>query len=325
MKISICIPVYNGADSIGRLVEKVQQQLAGYELEFVLVNDGSPDNSDEVCSDLARRMSNVTYVCLRKNSGEHNAVMCGLNHVTGDYVAIIDDDFQNPPEEILTLIDEAKRGNFDVVYSKYKKKMHAAHRNLGSKFNDLVATWLLEKPRDLYLSSFKLIHIDVVHEIIKYKGPFPYIDGLILRVTRNIGSVYVRHEDRKAGRSNYTLKKLFSLWLNMFINFSVKPLRLFTTIGIATSLLSLLLLVWFVVEKILRPDQQQGWTSIMCAVTFFAGVQLMFLGLIGEYLGKQYLTANNTPQWTVRRVIRGGSVQKDARAPDMTREPALHA
>jgi undecaprenyl-phosphate 4-deoxy-4-formamido-L-arabinose transferase len=234
--------------------------------------------------------------------------MCALNHISGDYAVIIDDDFQNPPEEILTLVAEAEKG-YDVVYSKYKDKMHSSFRNLGSRFNNLIATWLLEKPSDLYLSSFKLIRADVVREIVQYKGPFPYIDGLLLRVTRNISSVVVRHEIRSEGKSNYTLKKLISLWLNMFINFSVKPLRLFAMLGFATIFLSGGLIIYFISSKILYPEQNYGWTSIMTAIVFFAGIQILFLGLIAEYLGKQYLTANLTPQWTIKRINRAHSTK----------------
>lgn len=307
MKISICIPVYNGESSIARLVDAIRTELATHDLEFVLVNDGSPDRSDEVCLEIARRLPQlVTYIQLRRNHGEHNAVMCALNHMTGDYAVIIDDDFQNPPSEILALVHAAEKG-YDVVYSRYESKKHHALRNLGSRFNGLVATWLLEKPRDLYLSSFKVIRADVVREIIKYTGPYPYIDGLIFRTTRNVSSVLVRHEARREGRSNYTLKKLVSLWLNMFINFSVKPLRLFTLLGIFVAVLSALFIIYVIIEKFINPEQNYGWTSIIVTISFFSGLQLCFLGLIAEYLGKQFLTSNGSPQWTIKRVVRAGA------------------
>src|SRR5690606_18963668 len=122
-----------------------------------------------------------------------------------------DDDFQNPPREIHALVEEARKG-YDVVYSRFKDKRHSGYRNLGSNFNNMVANWLLEKPKDLYLSSFKVISADIVKHIIQYTGPSPYIDGLILRETGNISVVTVDHEDRREGESNYTLAKLVSLW-----------------------------------------------------------------------------------------------------------------
>ncbi|MDP3265864.1 MAG: glycosyltransferase family 2 protein [Sulfuricurvum sp.] len=300
MKISICIPVYNGAMTITALVEEVKKTLHKYEFEIILINDGSKDNSEEVCVNITKQYDFVKFIALRKNFGEHNAVICGLNYATGDYTVIIDDDFQNPPSEILALIDEANKG-YDVVYSRYEEKKHHWFRNLGSKFNDLVATWLLDKPNGLYLSSFKLIRKEVVEEIVKYKGPFPYIDGLILRVTDNIGTKTVEHTKRVEGESNYTLSKLISLWLNMFVNFSIKPLRIATVVGVAISVCSFILGIYFIVEKLLLPDASLGWTSLMVSILFLSGIQLIFLGIIGEYLGKQYLDQNGTPQWVIKK------------------------
>lgn len=300
MKVTICIPVYNSENTIERLVNSIEFELRSYNIEFVLVNDGSKDRSEMVCKALAEKNPRVRFVSLRKNFGEHNAVMCGLNYMSGDCAVIIDDDFQNPPSEIVKLVKELDKG-FDVVYSFYEKKKHNIFRNIGSRFNNLVSTWLLGKPKNLYLSSFKVIRRDVIDEIIKYKGPFPYVDGLLLRVTNNISSVMVEHNFREEGQSNYTFSKLISLWLNMFINFSIKPLRIFTLSGIFISLLSFLSILYFWVYKILHPEVEAGWTSIILAVTFFSGIQLLFLGIIAEYLGKSYLTINQTPQWTVKK------------------------
>jgi len=299
-KISVCIPVYNGSNTIEKLVDEVFVELKNeHEVEIVLVNDASSDNSEDICTKLAQNNENVKFISLRRNYGEHNAVMCALNFATGDYVAIIDDDFQNPPSEILKLVNEAKNG-FDVVYSKYHEKKHHFFRNLGSKFNDLVSTWLLEKPKDLYLSSFKVISKELVKELIKYKGPFPYIDGLILRATNNITSIYVEHHVRQEGKSNYTIKKLASLWLNMFINFSIKPLRVFTFFGMAMASIGFLASLLFIIEKLISPEMELGWTSVIVSILMFSGIQLIFLGLIGEYIGKHYLDSNGTPQWTIK-------------------------
>jgi len=301
MRLSICIPVYNGSKTIGDLVAETRRQLRdyGYELEFVLVNDGSQDNSDRVCTQIAEENDDVSYICLRRNYSEHNAVMCALNHMTGDYAIIVDDDFQNPPSEIIKLVKEAEKG-FDVVYAKYRKKKHNWFRNWGSRFNDRMATWLIGKPKNLYLCSFKLITRDVVNEIIKYTGPFPYIDGLLLRVTNNISDVYVEHLPRKEGKSNYTLGKLINLWLSMFINFSIKPLRLVTFLGFFTGLFCLGLGIYFIVDKILHPEISQGWASTVVIVLFNATLQMLSLGIAGEYIGKHYLDTNGTPQWVVK-------------------------
>ncbi len=301
MKISICIPVYNGEKTIEELVNALIDEFKESELEIILVNDGSKDSSEAVCERVANSKPEVKFISLRKNFGEHNAVICALNYMTGDYAVIIDDDFQNMPSEIKKLLAIAP--DFDVVYSRYHQKKHHWFRNLGSSFNNYVANQLLHKPKDLYLSSFKVIKKEVVKEIIKYKGPFPYIDGLILRVTNSIGVVKVEHSERREGKSNYTLAKLISLWLNMFINFSIKPMRLFTIFGVFLFALGLGFSVYFVVEKIMDPTISVGWTSIIVSVLLLSGVQLVFLGMIGEYLGKQYLDQNGTPQWIVKKEI----------------------
>lgn len=300
MKISICIPVYNGSKTIEALVDKINSVFSAYDYEIVLVNDCSRDNSSEVCRNLCEKYKFIKFIDLRRNYGEHNAVMCALNYCSGDYAAIIDDDLQNPPEEILKLIEEADRG-FDVVYAKYHKKKHNVFRNLGSKINDIFATWLIEKPKNLYLCSFKVINRETINEIIKYKGPFPYIDGLILRVTNNISSVYVKHENRKEGKSNYTFSKLLNLYLSMFVNFSIKPMRVMITMGFLALLAAFLFAVMFIAEKIVHPEIVKGWTSLMIAILFFGGMHSIFIGLVGEYIGKNYLDKNGTPQYCVKK------------------------
>jgi undecaprenyl-phosphate 4-deoxy-4-formamido-L-arabinose transferase len=306
MMISIVIPVYNGGKTIAPLVDRLIGILGMHQLQIVLVDDASPDDSDLVCRGIyTHHPETVTYLKLARNFGEHNAVMAGLRHARGDYVVIMDDDFQNPPEEVTRLIEHASTHGYDVVYSYYPNKRHHWFRNLGSWLNDRMATFMLDKPRDLYLSSFKCLSRFAVGEIIKYTGPFPYIDGLALRCTRNIGKIAVRHDQRKEGRSGYTFRKLVRIWLNMFVNFSVMPLRVSTLMGLAFSALGLLMAVLVVIEKLARPDVPIGWSSVVVAVVLFSGVQLVMLGLVGEYLGRLFLTNNQTPQYTIREVFDG--------------------
>lgn len=307
MMLSVCVPVYNGAATVGRLVEAILSELGPNsgldDLEIILVNDGSPkDESEAVCAELARRIPEVRFIGLRRNYGEHNAVMCALAHSRGDYAAVIDDDFQNPPSEIAVMLDEAKKG-YDVVYARFEKKRHHWFRNWGSRFNNAVAGRLLNKPRGLYLSSFKVISGDLVKEITKYTGPFPYVDGLILRATDSISSVTVKHRDRSEGKSNYTFRKLVNLWIRMFINFSQKPLRIATGTGLFFAAVSLVAAVVFAVQKFLEHESPAGWASLIVAVLFMGSLQLIFLGLLGEYIGKIYLDLNGTPQWTIKTII----------------------
>ncbi|MGH7896531.1 MAG: glycosyltransferase family 2 protein [Candidatus Binatia bacterium] len=306
-RVSIVIPVYGGAKTVGRLVDELFATLAKTaDLEVVLVNDCSPDDSERVCLEIARRHgARVLYAAMARNFGEHNAVLQGLRLATGDFVVTMDDDGQNPPSEVAKLLAEARRG-IDAVFGDYQEKRHDWFRNLGSAFNDRVANWLIGKPKDLYLSSFRCLTRFVVDEIVKYTGPYPYIDGLVLRTTASISSVPVIHDRRLAGRSRYTLAKLVGLWLNMSTNFSVAPLRIAVVTGFLMASLGGLMAIEVVVEKWLHPATSVGWSSLMTAITVFSGVQLILIGTIGEYVGRLLLSVNATPQAVVRRVVRGG-------------------
>ncbi|MBI5674625.1 MAG: glycosyltransferase family 2 protein [Nitrospirae bacterium] len=303
IKLSILIPVYNSEKTIGRLVENIVSDLSPlFKLEIVLVNDNSLDNSEEICISLFEKFKeNVKFYSLSKNVGEHSAVMAGLNKVTGDYVVIMDDDFQNPISEVVKLVNEAIEGRHDVVYSLYEKKRHSLFRNFGSWFNDKVANIMLKKPKDLYLSSFKVLNRFLVNEIIKYKSPFPYIDGIILQITNKIGKVRVEHSVREEGRSGYTIKKLISLWLNMFTNFSILPLRLSIILGFLFALVGLFLGIYTVIEKIMNPALPVGFASRFVGISVFAGIQLIILGMLGEYVGRIFLAINKKPQYTIRK------------------------
>ena len=301
--ISIIIPVFNGARSIGRLVDLLIDELTrNYAIEVVLVNDCSPDDSEAVCIEVQRKhASHVRFFSLAENVGEHNAVMAGLNQCRGDFALIMDDDFQNPVQSVIQLIQTAIQNDYDVVYTYYETKHHSWFRRLGSDFNGVVANVMLQKPKDLYLSSFKIVNRFLINEIIKYELPFPYIDGLILRTTANIGKIQVEHGRREFGKSGYTLRKLISLWANMFVNFSILPLRLAVILGFAFSLLGLGLGVEAVIEKILYPGNPVGYSALIVAVSAFSGIQLIAIGMIGEYLGRMFLSQNRKPQFVIRK------------------------
>ncbi|MCU0470984.1 MAG: glycosyltransferase family 2 protein [Arcicella sp.] len=292
MLLSVIIPVYHGAISIAKLVEEVQENLKAYAFELILVNDGSKDNSEKICIELAEKFKNVTFLSLRKNFGEFNAVMCGLNYVKGEYAVIIDDDFQNPPSEILKLLETAQKSNFDVVYSQYEEKKHHHIRNLGSWLVNQVTTSLFKKPQDLYLSSFKLIKRDIVKEICQYKGPYPYIDGLIFNITDNVGKVIVQHDNRHHGESNYTIKKLASLFLNIIFGYSLLPVRLSLFLGMLSTSVALVLSILQFIGTIDYP--------IRLVVLFVGGIQLISIGIVGEYIGKTFLTQSNMPQYSIK-------------------------
>src|SRR5882672_9372570 len=211
--LSIVVPVYNGAGTIGELVEALRALDIPGGLEIVLVVDGSPDNSLEVCKQLAAQPgAPIVLLNLSRNYGEHNAVMAGLARARGSYVITMDDDLQNPPSEVKRLFEHARNGGYDVVYTYYEEKKHAAWRNLGSRFTNWCADQLIDKPKGLYLSSFRCISAFVCEHIaVGYEGPYPYVDGLVFQVTQNVGRLQVEHLPRSEGRSNYTLARLFRL------------------------------------------------------------------------------------------------------------------
>jgi glycosyltransferase involved in cell wall biosynthesis len=299
MRLSIIIPVYNSANTIQILIERLYNALSNHAFEVVMVNDGSRDDSDLIGRQLSTQYPSLRFISLRRNFGEFNAVMCGLNHATGDYCVMIDDDFQNPPSEILKLAETAQKGNFDVVYSFYADKQHSFVRNVGSWIVNRLTTWLLDKPNHLYLSSFKLISRPVVNEIIKYKGPYPYIDGLIFRITRNVGKVEVMHAKRQDGQSGYTIRKLVSLFFTILFGYSLKPLRLMTGLGLMISTVSLLLLlIKLVFYSVQHPFKAVTFT--LMAVLMVGGLILTSLGIVGEYIGRIAMTQSGLPQYIIK-------------------------
>ena len=302
--LSIVIPVYNGASSIARLVRALENLSIAGGHEIVLVNDGSADNSLGVCHALFDEARvPMTIVNLARNYGEHNAVIAGLRYANGAHVITMDDDLQNPPEEVQRLLAFAQHRGKDVVYTYYDNKRHPMWRNMASRFANRIADFILEKPRGLYLSSFRCMSAFVAREIIRYEGPFPYIDGLILQVTHDIDRLLVGHLPRATGSSNYTVRRLLRLWMNMFVNFSVMPLRISTVTGFALSALGAVGVAMALGEALLF-SPPPGWASLMAAVLLLSGVQLLILGIIGEYLGRLYLTANQRPQSVIKEVRR---------------------
>lgn len=275
--------------------------------EVVLVNDGSRDETSVVCREFARNARiPVILVEHARNFGEHNAVLTGYRHARGSHVVNIDDDGQNPPAEAIRLWRHAREQGLDVVYGHYRTKEHSLFRNFGSWFTNRITDWVLDKPSGFYLSSFRCVSGFAAREAARYGGPFPYIDGLLLQVTQNIGALTVEHAGRATGRSGYTMRRLLRLWVSTFVNFSVMPLRLATLLGLLMAFVGLAGLAVVFYLRLTNQGPDYGWGTLMGALLVFSGAQLVMLGLIGEYLGRMFLTVNNRPQSVVRAVERNG-------------------
>jgi undecaprenyl-phosphate 4-deoxy-4-formamido-L-arabinose transferase len=304
-KISIVIPVYNAEKTIESLCKTlINLYSEKHLLEIVLVNDNSCDSTNIICRRLHDTFREIiTYIRLSRNFSEHNAVMAGLNSARGEFCVIMDDDFQNPPEEVDRLISEAGKG-YDVVYTRYPEKNDSIFRNLGSIFNDRMADLILHKPAGLYLSSFKIMNRFLVDEVIKYTGPDPYIDAIILRSTSSIGNIEVRHDKRQHGHSGYTFRKLVSLWGNMVLSYSLIPLRILGLLGIIMTLIGIYVGGSTILDELLPSRVDPTEIQSLAAVTsFFRGLQLLAISVVGEYVGRIYLSLNCDPQFVVREIF----------------------
>ena len=285
-KVSIVIPVFNGSQTISNVVKNCLKYLSNYELEIVLVNDSSIDNSEEVCKKLvSKHPQTVVFANLSRNVGEHAAVIAGISQTTGDAVAILDDDGQNPPKEVLKLIEEFNLG-FDVVYGSPIERGYGFLRNLSSAFNDKLATILIKKPPTLYLSSFKIISRFLADYIVEHANPNPYIDSLVFQCTNKISQVPVNQSERKEGTSNYNIRRLFRVWLNMMTTASNLPLRIASLLGLAFAVIGASASIYLIVDYFIYGVIVQGYTSIIVGVLVFSGIQLVCLGMIGEYIGR---------------------------------------
>ncbi|MDZ4403956.1 glycosyltransferase family 2 protein [Prosthecobacter sp.] len=303
-EVSFVVPLHNTGESLPRLLEAFRVAEIGCSWELVLVDDGSVDGTFARASELARDYPvPVTLVELVRNFGEHAAVLEAYRRARGRFVVNLDDDLQNPVSEALKLLKHLRESNAEVVYSSYTDKKHSWPRNVASWLANRCATFLLGKPRDLYLSSFRALRRELIGRIITYRGPYPYIDGLILGATNRIATLEVEHVERADGRSGYTPRKLIRLALSLLFDFSVMPLRLASVLGVVLCVVGALILVEVVIETMFVGQRQLGWGSLMGALAVFSGAQLLMLGIIGEYVGRAFLTVSGKPQSLVRTVI----------------------
>jgi undecaprenyl-phosphate 4-deoxy-4-formamido-L-arabinose transferase len=306
--LSIVVPVYRSEECLEALIEAVDEALnpTNRDYEVVLVNDGSPDNSWRVIEAICRSNPRVVGVDLRRNFGQDNAIITGLRLSRGKYAAIMDDDLQHHPRDLPALLDRIEEGA-DVVYADFGVKQQKLWKNFGSWFNGKVAEWVINKPKEVYLSPYKIIRREVVEQICNYDGPDPYIDGLLFQITSRVSQIPVEHHPRYAGQSTYTFWKSLRVWARLAFSFSARPMRLVSWFGFAFATLGLLLAVLVVLYRIFLPEDFSpnavGWASLMVALLVLSGIQMLFFGILGEYTGRTFVRVNNKPQAAIREVI----------------------
>ena len=305
--ISFVIPCYRSQNTIGNVVQEIEdtmKELARFRYEVILVNDCSPDETWKTIKKMAEEKEYVKGVHFAKNFGQHAALMAGLRKAKGDVVVCLDDDGQTPANEVGKLLEKMEEG-YDAVYASYSHKQHSFFRNFGSRVNDWMTRVMLGKPKELYVSSYFAVQRYIVDDMIRYENSYPYVIGLVLRATKNVVNVPVEHREREEGRSGYTMKKLLGLWLNGFTAFSVIPLRVATTIGGICAAGGFVYGAYTIIKRLLNPDVPMGFSSIMSAIVFFGGMVMIMLGLVGEYIGRIYISLNNSPQYVVKETTDG--------------------
>ena len=311
MKISFVIPCYRSVNTLPAVVDEIKSTMKemcdqgkDYQYEIVLVNDCSPDDTFGTIKDIASKNDNVIGISLAKNFGQHSALMAGFHEVTGDIIVCLDDDGQTPANEVGKLLEAVENGA-DVAYAKYAHKKHSLFRNFGSHVNELMTRIMLGKPKSLYVSSYFAARRFVIDEILNYTYAFPYVIGLVLRTTKNIVNVDVNHRNREIGESGYTLGKLLALWFNGFTAFSVKPLRIATATGATAAIAGFIYGIYTIIKKlVIKPDGLvTGFSALMSVMVFMSGLILLMMGLIGEYLGRMYVSMNNSPQYVIRERV----------------------
>ncbi len=301
-KISFVIPCYHSEKTLAgvvREIDETMENLSGYAHEIVMVNDGSGKETWEVIRALCEEKKERIGLDLARNFGQHAALMAGIRRTTGDIVVCLDDDGQTPADEVGKLLDAIREGA-DVAYASYDHKEHSAFRNFGSWVNEKMLEKMLNKPHDLYVSSYFAMRRFVADEVLRYQNSYPYLLGLVLRTTKNIVNVPVHHRKREVGRSGYTFGKLLALWMNGFTAFSIKPLRIGTAIGGFCAALSFVYAIYTIVKKLVNPAVPVGFSALMTAIIFFGGMTMLMLGLAGEYIGRTYISVNSAPQYVIR-------------------------
>jgi polyisoprenyl-phosphate glycosyltransferase len=305
MNLSIVIPVYKSENVVRKTVEQILAitRELDFESEIVLVDDGSPDRSWNVIQALAEENKEVKSIKLVKNYGQHTAVLCGIEHSTGKYIITMDDDLQNPPEEIPRLLAKIEEG-YDLVFAKFRQKKHASYRRLGSKVVGYLNDTVFHKPKDIVLSNFRIFRRELADRIVSYRVNEPYIPGLLLMHAGSIANVETEHHERQIGESNYTFGKILKLVSRLLFNYSSAPLKLLSIIGGLIALLSFLFGIYVILNQIFSGSEVQGWTTLVVLLSFLNGFVILMLGVLGEYVVRLTKTMSYERSYHVSKVVK---------------------
>lgn len=302
MKISFVVPCYKSAKNLPAIVNEITKTLKvrkHEKYEIILVNDGSPDDTYSEITVLSLQNRNIKGISLSKNFGQASAMIAGYHFASGDYIVHLDDDGQSPVRNLWKLVDKAETG-FDIVFAQYSQKKNSLLQKLGAKVNEWMASYLIDKPKEIYFGNFWICRKFVIEEVVKCKNPYPYIAGFFLRTTLNISGVKMKQRERQFGHTNYTFKKMFSLWLNGFTAFSIKPLRVAMTLGLICSIAGFAAVAYTIIQKFKTPEIPVGYSSLISTILFIGGILMLMLGMIGEYVGRIYLNINQVPQFVIK-------------------------
>lgn len=304
-KFSFVIPCYNSTNTVGEVVKEISGMMAtkmtDYDYEIILVNDGSPDGTTyDSIKTIAKNNSHVKGINLARNFGQPSAVMAGMNMSTGDYVVCGDDDGQTPFSDFPRLFEKITEG-YDAVEAKFSQhEKRSLFRVVGTKMNEGMATWLINKPKGIVLTTYWIVKRFVADEMIRYSGSYPYLGGLMMRTTQNVCNVDFSKRDRLKGKSGYSIRKMIELWLSGFTSFSIKPLRITTFVGVFSAIIGLAAGIFTVIHKLVNPTVSAGYSSIMAVILVLFGILFVMIGMLGEYVGRIYMALNNTPQFIVK-------------------------
>jgi glycosyltransferase involved in cell wall biosynthesis len=305
MFISVVVPIYNSEENIFNLYSRLSNTLkkCQYDYEIIMVDDCGPDGSWQKIEQLCSQSNHVKGIKLTKNFGQHAATLCGISNALGDWIVTIDDDLEQHPEDIPNLIDNAQSG-YDLVYGCFPQRTHARWRNWTSQIARKLFTFAIPNLNKEY-TSFRVIKKDIALKLLNFTSPFPFIDGYLSWITNNYSCVLVEHGARYDKSSNYDFWKLFKHTMNIFITFSDMPLKISTWIGLCFSLVGFIMSVIIFMGKLFGFITVSGYTSAMVGFLIFGGIQLMMLGIMGEYIGRINFKTSQKPLFLVSQVIKG--------------------